>query len=159
MPLTLALTIMIEPLYMLNARSMAFRQKATGKPTKIAACFNRLLPATLTAVCCSKGNDRAVTVFKQRGSRKHANDVFDLDFQQESVDLLKNHFQVSTQFQKTTACFVTVSSIPCTSVSCIHSCSTRLRTEASMQDFSASLLHANAAAHDILSAITCNNAI
>ncbi|KAL0028223.1 hypothetical protein WJX79_002624 [Trebouxia sp. C0005] len=40
-----------------------------------------------------KGNDRAVTVFKQRGSRKHANDIFDLDFQQESVDLLKKHFQ------------------------------------------------------------------
>ncbi|KAL0045428.1 hypothetical protein WJX82_006305 [Trebouxia sp. C0006] len=40
-----------------------------------------------------KGNDRAVTVFKQRGSRKHANDVFDLDFQQQSVDLLTNHFQ------------------------------------------------------------------
>lgn len=79
------------------------------------------LPATLTAVCCSKGNDRAVTVFKQRGSRKHANDVFDLNFQQESVDLLQSHFQV---FRKPTACYVTMSNILCTSVSCNHSCST-----------------------------------
>jgi len=40
MPLILALTIMIEPLCMLNARSMAFRQKATGKPIKVAARIN-----------------------------------------------------------------------------------------------------------------------
>ena len=78
------------------------------------------LPPTLIAVCCSKGNDRAVTVFKQRGSRKHANDVFDLDFQQESVDLLTNHFQV---LRKPPCILVTMSYIPCTSVSCIHSCS------------------------------------
>lgn len=43
---------------------------------------------------CSKGNDRAVTVFKQKGSSKHANDVFALSFQQESVDMLNAHFQV-----------------------------------------------------------------
>ncbi|KAL3133848.1 hypothetical protein ABBQ32_008317 [Trebouxia sp. C0010 RCD-2024] len=41
-----------------------------------------------------KGNDRAVTVFKQKGqSRRHANDVFELSFQEASVDILNNHFQ------------------------------------------------------------------
>lgn len=44
---------------------------------------------------CSKGNDRAVTVFKQNGhSRRQANGVFELSFQEASVEILNNHFQV-----------------------------------------------------------------
>lgn len=57
------------------------------------------LTQALQRACCvySKGDDRAVTVFKSRGPHKHAKDVFDLAFQPQSLALFNEHFQVAHQ--------------------------------------------------------------
>ena len=39
-----------------------------------------------------------MTVFKQRGSRRQADDIFELSFQEASVEVLNNHFQVVLRF-------------------------------------------------------------